>query len=359
MAVSRVTYCTREDVQRALDVKETARAARQIDRAIESASDAIDGGVGQIGGLCKRRFYPEIRTMTFDWPNGQFGRPWRLRLNQHELIAVDQMTAGGVAIGAGGYFLRPDGGPPFTHVEINLASSAAFASGSTHQRAISITGPYGYGADEQPAGTLAEALDATETAVDVSDSSLIGVGDLIRAGDERMLVTGKAMRDTGVNVDAGDALTASAADVSITLSTTTGAPAADEPSLIDSERMLVVDVAGSTLTVKRAWDGSVLAAHAGGADIYALRTLTVVRGAYGTTAATHADAAALVRHVPPALVRDYALGAALVQLLGEQAGYARMAGSGEGQREVTGRGLAMARKDLIAAYGRQARTRAV
>jgi hypothetical protein len=143
------------------------------------------------------------------------------------------------------------------------------------------------------------------------------------------------------------------------MSTTTGAPAVDETILIGSERMLVVDVAGSTLTVKRAWDGSVLTTHASGADIYALRTLTVARGAYGTTAATHSDTAALARHVCPALVRDYALGVALVQLLGEQAGYARTAGSGEGQREVTGRGLAQLRRDLIAAYGRKSRIRGV
>ena len=60
-----------------------------------------------------------------------------------------------------------------------------------------------------------------------------------------------------------------------------------EVILVDSERMLIVDIAGNYLTVKRAWDGSVLAIHSTGADIYTLRLLTVTRGALGTTAGTH------------------------------------------------------------------------
>lgn len=362
MTVTRATYCTREMVQRALDVKETARQAGQIDRAIEAASDQLDGGAtgaNRGAGILKRKFFPEVETRYFDWPNSQWARSWRLWLDQHDLVSVTALTAGGTTISAADYFLRPDDGPPYTRVEIDLDSSAAFSSGNTHQRAISITGTWGYGADTASAGTLAEALDASETGVDVSDSAAIGVGDLIAVDSERMLVASKSMLDTGVSVDAGDSLAASASDVSITMSTTTNAPVVDEVILIDSERMLVVDVAGSVLTVKRAWDGSVLAAHAGGTDIYAPRTLTVVRGAYGTTAATHTTSTAISRHVPPPLVRDLALGLALVQLLGEQAGYARTAGSGDNQREVTGRGLDRIRRDAYAAYGRKARIRAV
>lgn len=363
MSVSRVCYCTREDVQRALDVKETARSFRQIDRAIEAAADALDGGAtgsNRGAGILKRRFYPEVETRYFDWPNSQRARSWRLWLDQHELAAVTQLTAGGVVVPDTDYFLRPDDGPPYTHVEIDLDSNAAFASGDTHQRAIAITGTWcGCDVSTAAAGSLAEELDASETTVDVTDSSLIGVGDLIQVDTERMLITSKSMLDTGVDIHAGDSLTAAASDTSITLSTTTGAPTVDEVILIDSERMLVVDVAGSTLTVKRAWDGSVLAAHAAGSSIYAPRTLTVVRGAYGTTAASHDAAAPVGRHLVPGLVRDYALGLALVQLLGEQAGYARTAGTGEAQREVTGRGLAQLRRDCITAWGRKARIRGV
>lgn len=359
MAISRPAYCTREDVKRALDVKETARADGQVDRAIEAASDAIDGGTHRIGGLLHRRFYPEQRTMTFDWPNGQYARSWRLWLDQHELIEVTTLTTGGVTLAPGDYFLRPDDGPPFTHVEINLDSTSAFSTGGTSQRSISITGLYGYSDDTAPAGAVAEALDNSETGVDVTDSSVCGVGDVLLVDSERMLVTGKTMADTGVNIDATDSLAASNADVSITMSTTTGAPAAGETILIDSERMLVVDVAGPVLTVKRAWDGSVLATHAAAADIYAPRTLTVQRGALGSTAATHLTAAPLARHTPPGLVRDLCVALALAQLQAETGGYARSIGSGGNARGAGADRIPGMVDAAYTAYGRMARTRAV
>src|SRR5690606_22447868 len=55
-------YTTRETVKAALDYKETARNDAQVDRAIESASRAVEG-------LLHRRFYPETATRYFDWPN--------------------------------------------------------------------------------------------------------------------------------------------------------------------------------------------------------------------------------------------------------------------------------------------------
>lgn len=346
-------YCTRESVKAALDVKETSRSNSQIDQAIASSSDAIDGGP-RIGGLLKRRFYPEVDTRYFDWPV-QGARPWRLWLNQHELISASALIAGGTTIAASNYFLRPDDGPPFTHVEIDLSSSAGFSAGSTHQRAISIAGVYGHSADEEAAGALAEALDTTETGVDVTDSSAIGVGNIIKVDSERMIVTGKGMLDTGQNVST---LTASKADVSIT-SITAGTLIVDETILVDSERMRVVDVAGTTVTVERAYDGSVLAAHTVGADIYAPRTLTVTRGALGTTAATHLTAAAITRHLVPDLVQELCVAKALNTLLQRRSGYARTIGSGDSEREMSGRGLRQVHDDAFAAHGRRLRGRAI
>ncbi len=83
------------------------------------------------------------------------------------------------------------------------------------------------------------------------------------------------------------------------------------------------------------------------------------RGALGTTAATHNTATAVARHVVPALVRDLAIAEAINQLQQETSGYARVIGEGENAREGTGRSLFDLRKDAVAAYGRQARARAV
>lgn len=351
-----VAYTTREDVKRAPDFVFTARDDARVDRAIEAATLPIEG-------LCHRRFYPWTGTRSVDWPNFQYARPWRLWLGSNELASASTLVSGGVTIAPGDYFLRRSDDldePPYTHIEMDLASNAAFAGSATHQRSVAITGVFiGCPIDEPPAGLLAEALDGSETSVDVTDSAAIGVGQILRCEAERMIVTGKSMLDTAVDIDAGDSLTASVGDVSITMSTAVGAPTVDEVILIDSERMLVVDVAGLTLTVKRQWDGSVLATHAGGASIYAPRTLTVTRGALGTTAATHLTATALVKFQPPALVRQLAIAEAINTLLQEGAGYARTSGSGENERDMSAKGIGSLREDVYTAHGRKARISAI
>ncbi|MBO3751534.1 hypothetical protein J5X84_36140 [Streptosporangiaceae bacterium NEAU-GS5] len=345
-------YITREAVKAALDVPETARSNTLVDRSIGSGSRAVEG-------LTHRRFYPELAVRYFDWPNGQYAMPWRLWLGPNELISVSAVVVAGVTLADSDFILRRSDDrdePPYTHVEINLASSAAFSAGDTHQRQIAITGSYGHSADEAPAGTLAEALDASETSVDVSDSAAVGIGDIIRAGDERMIVTGKSQLDTGQNL-AGD-LTAQAGGTTVSVASGT-AFTPGETILIGGERMLIEDIAGNTLIVKRAWDGSTLAAHSTGADIYAPRTLVVERGALGTTAAAHDSAAVLYRHEPPSLVRQLALAEALNNTLQATSSYARLIGGLESQKELIGRGLADLRDQVRIRYARGPRLEAV
>jgi hypothetical protein len=355
MAINRPCYATREQVKRALDVHETARNNAQVDRAIESASDEIDGGMdgaNRGAGCLHRRFVPEDKTRYFDWPADS-----RLWLDQHELAAATEIVAGGETIALGDYLLRPDDGPPYTHVEINLGSQAAFNAGDTTQRAIAITGTWmGCAPVTAPAGELAGAVNDTVTTINLTDSAAMGVGDIIIAGTERMLVTDRRMLDAGQNLQAN--LTATNNDTLVEIEDG-AAYTVDEVILLDAERMLIVDIAGNNLIVKRAWDGSVLAAHTAGAGIYTPRTLVVRRGALGTAAAAHADATSLVRHVPPALVRDLALAEAVNQLLQEAGAYARTVGSGDNERQMTMSALNDLRDRAYTAYGRKARTRAV
>jgi len=344
-----VWYATREDVKSALDFAETARNDAQVDRAIEAASRSGEA-------LLRRRFYPQVATRYFPWPNHQYARPWRLWLDADELISVTTLTAGGTVVAASDYFLEPaNSGPPYTHIEIDLDSSAAFKAGNTHQRAIAIAGVFGYSAEDEAAGTLAEALDTTETGIDVSDSALIGVGHIIKVDSERMLVTGKAMLTTAQTLQTP--LTASQSNVTVAV-TTGSSYSVGEVILLDSERMLITDISGNNLTVRRAWDGTVLAAHTG-STIYAPRTLTVTRGALGTTAAAHSTSAAITRHVVPGLVKELCVAESLNSLQQESSGYARVIGSGENEREASGRGLRDIRADAMAAYGRRARSRAI
>ncbi|MEV6181348.1 hypothetical protein [Streptomyces sp. NPDC052015] len=350
-----IWYATREDVMRALDVKLTARNSAQIDRALESASRGVED-------LCHRRFYPVQATRYFDWPSSQYRPSWRLWLDDNELISLTTLVSGGVTIPSTDYFLEPNrSGPPYSRIEIDLDSSAAYGGGDTHQRDIQVTGLFGYRNTETQVGALAEALDASETAVDVNaaTSAVVGVGSIVRVDSERMIVTGRQMLDTGQNVG-GSGLTILPNNVTLTVSDGT-AFAVDEILLVESERMLIVDIAGNNLTVIRAWDGSVIAAHAAGVDIYAARRLTVRRGALGTTAATHADATSLHRWDPPGLVRDLTIADAINRVLQEQAGYARTSKTSTGAKSVSVETLSLEtlRTQTYTAHGRKARLRGV
>jgi hypothetical protein len=132
-----------------------------------------------------------------------------------------------------------------------------------------------------------------------------------------------------------------------------------ESLLIDAERVLVVDIAGNNLIIKRAQQGSTLAAHTG-STIYWHRQLTVTRGALGTSAASHAISATVVRHVVPSLVEQLTVAYALTRLLGEGSGYARQIGSGSSERAGTMRqDITSLEASVIRAHGRLARQRAV
>lgn len=342
-------YATREQLREALDVQESARRDRQLDRHLQSGARAVEGEL-------HRRFYPEKVVSFFDWPSRQYTRPWRLWLDQHEMISVEKLVAGGAEIAAGDYLLYPQDGPPFDRIEVDLSSSASFRAGVTHQRAIEVHGLRGYRDDEESAGQLAASAGAASTSIDVSDAAAVGVGHILHAGDERMIVTDRRMIDTGQ--DLGDAL-AARADVTAVTVDDGDEFAPDQVILIGAERMQVVDIAGDQLVVRRAVEGTVLGTHGAGADVYASRRLTVRRGALGTTAASHSAGTPLTRHVPPAPVSNYNLALAINSMLQERAGYARTVGSAESEHEAAGRGLRSARAEAWRAYARKARIRGV
>ncbi len=352
MAVNRPCYASRDEVMRALDVSDSASRARQVDRAISAASDLIDGDLNRI-------FYPVTATRYKDFPNWQYTYPWRLWLDADEVVSVSTLTAGGTVISPSNYNLEPANlGPPYDRIELNRSSTATFAPSTTPQRAISIAGVFGFGADKDPAGTLAAAMtDTVGTTATVSDSSAIGVGDVLYADTEKMLVTGKTQVTTGQTLQA-PSLTASQANNAVGV-TTGSAYAEGEVILIDTEQMLITAIAGNVLTVKRAFSGTVLAAHTNGATIFAPRQLTVTRGALGSTAATHSNSAPLSIHRVPPGIKELAIAESLNTLASESSAWARTVGEGDNVRNATGAGLASLRNQAMTVYGRQLRLRAV
>lgn len=359
--MGRVWYCTREEVQDAFDIREAAHRSAQIDDAISGASDDIDAWLKRH----KHGLAPRIATRYFRWPKRDGGGATHLWFDENELIAPTSFTAGTTSLTLNThYFLEPvNSGPPYTYAEINLDSSASFDNSGTAQRAIAITGTWGISDEDRPGGALAAAVTTTSaTTADITDGSAVGVGSVIRVGSERMIVTGKQPIDSAQNL-AGDL---------DELDSDTGVSVADgsafnagEQILVGSERMRITAITGNTLTVVRAYDGSVLAAHTTGADVYVYRRLTVERGALGTTAATHLLGASVGVWRVPDLVRQLCKATAISNLEQEFSAYGARVYSDEAERDssgtevVAGRGLTDVRKQCFRRYARKFRKKAV
>lgn len=352
-----VWYCNRESVKAALFEMETARSNAQVDAAIEQGARDVDGL------LTYSHIAPTLATMYFDYPSRTSRPPsWRLWLNEHPLLTAQQVTTnnGATLLAPGTYYPEPANSPPYNRIEINLGGTASWSSASTHQRAIAVQGVWGLSNTRRSVGTLAGALGATESATAslTWTTARFGVGDVLFVDSEAMIIREKTMVDTGQNLAADLAADDAATTVSVPDGT---AYAVEEVLLIGGERLYIVDIAGNTLVVKRAWDGSQLAGHTTGADIFALTGIELDRAQLGTTIAAHSSSAAVYQWVPEGDISALNLGYAISTLLNQRSGYARaLSAASDTAVEVSGRSLAKLEADVDQHWGRSgARHRAI
>lgn len=313
-------YCTRESVKRALSVTGSARNA-QVD-------DAIEAGAREIEQITNRRFIPKTEKKLLTWPQ-RHPRRWFVLHLPEDLVTVTEVTKDddtATVIPLADVLLEPnDIGPPYSRLEIDLSSSSFFSYNLTHQQAIRVTGEWGYTDKSVAAGTVAEAVDSSETEVDTSDGSLWGVGSTLLLDSEKLFVREKLTLDTTATLNA--TLAADVTANSFVVSDGTKVKVG-EVVLVNSERMLVDDVVTNTLTVQRAYDGTKLAAHASADKINAYRVARVDRGVNGSTAATHLINAELKRYVPPGDIAQLNRALAIASYTQELAGWAGTIGSG-------------------------------
>jgi hypothetical protein len=337
-------YTTREAVKSDLDIDETARANRIVDRCIASASRSIDGALRRPAG-----FYPQYATRSFDSPDISRPRSGRLWLDENYLIDLTSLESGGSTIDLSDVLLYPTLGPPYDQIEISRARAGAWTIGDTTQNAIAATGKWGETDEQATAGTLAANCTGTVDTVDVTATAAIGVGSLLRVGTERLIVTGRRMLATG------DTLVATLdADVTDTLLTGQN-PALfveDDFIQVDAERMRVDEILGTTIQVTRAVDGTALAAHAISAVIYAPRRLAVERGSVGSTAAAHTAGDAVTVWVVPSLIEELSSAEALNAVLQKGSGYSGVSRSGNTKRDSSAEALVDLRARVEQAYGR-------
>jgi hypothetical protein len=215
--------------------------------------------------------------------------------------------------------------------------------------------------NSRPAGQLAAQAGSGDSTITVTDSSRIGVGDVVICESERMLVTDYSWVNTGVAFTGLS--TAKASDKMAGVPDGTQFHAG-EVLLVDIEWMLIEAVLGNNLVVKRAWEGSLLSEHSPG-TLWARRVLSVLRGAVGTTTAAHTSSSALAVAEVPGLIRQLSVAEALVELTQETGGYGGAssssgAGSGGGNQSPSGPGLPDLREQVCCSrYTRHARIRAV
>lgn len=381
--IERPCYCNRDDVKNAADIKSGVLSNSQVDRAIASGADDIDGRM-------HRWFYPIDTTKFLDWPNYQYAQPWRYWFDENDCCALTQLQSPGNSGGSGGVTIplwqvllrnanrKP--GFPFTYMELDRSTNAAWGIASTPQHSIWAAGTWGFCADADQVATLAADINASATTVTLTDGSGCGAGDLVVIGygrgaapyptylgtagavqpylGERVLVTDKTAVATALTVSGAGCTSASSADDQLTTAGT-GSLNPGEVVQLDSERMLVESVAGGIATVARAWDGTILASHTTGATVYAFRQLTVQRGACGTAAAAANSSTGVFRHRPPQLIRDLNIAIAADQVLQELSGYSRTVGSEQATMRASGFALADKWDRAARRFGRQQRIGAI
>ena len=376
--ITRPAYCSRDDVKRALDLEITAVDDARIDRALQSVTETIDGHL-------HRSFIPEDRTCYLDWPNYQYAYPWRFWFDQpgyHDLVVMTQLQSpSGTTIPLWQVMLEPVNpkrGWPFTRMELDRSTVAAWGAGPTPQHSIWATGTWGW-YNPQPTATLAASCLSTDLTITVSDGSQASAGDLLildpgtgtapfpaypgTAGalgaitGERVTVTGKSAAATGLTQSGAGCSTAAQSDNALA-TTGSGSLNVGEVLLLNQEQMLVTDITGGVATVKRAWNGTVLASHSG-ATVNAYRTLAVLRGQLGTAAASHALNAAVSKHYAPGLVRDLCVGECLNRVMQETSAYARTVGGAEAAVPAPGMALSDLWDEAESVFGRKVRSRVV
>jgi hypothetical protein len=342
-------YVTRDQIVSALDVKPTAYMYIEVDRACRAGSRGVEG-------LLHRVLYPEVKTRSFDWPAHRRYTsvvPSRIDFDKHALISATSVTSGSSSFTENThYFLEPnEDGPPYESLDLNRSSSAAFSGGP--QRAVVITGLWGWTNDEETVGTLVGSNLATDTLITLSAPA--GVGTILRIGTERLQVAGQRWLDS---TQTATALALANNAVSITVSN--GALFTEgELLLLDSERVQVLEVAGNVLTLRRAVGGTVLATHGAATPVYWQHRVQVERGSLGTTAAAGAGGAPVYRWVPPTLVTEVAQAYAEDFFLQRNAGYSRTVGQGDAERPASGRGIQHVENRCRRLYGRGVRLRSV
>jgi len=152
----------------------------------------------RIEGYCRRTFFPVIASRYFNYQKS------RDLVVDKDLLAVSALSAGGTAVSSSDYWLYPLNTYPKWMIQIDKSKSAIFSYSGTSQRAVTVTGTWGYHNDWDNAwvdtgDTVQDnPLTSSNTLLAVDDidgytvemyAPRICAGDLLKIEDEYVAVT--------------------------------------------------------------------------------------------------------------------------------------------------------------------------
>ena len=338
--MTRPVYVEMLAVEQTPTVSYTADSRAAILDLLVSASDHADF-------ITRRRYHPEVgATLTTSYPNQTYfdGPEW---FTDRDWLTIDSVTIGGVTVPPSDYVSSPiDDGPPWDTITLRDTSTHSWGDGDSEPDSIVITGTSGVTSDTRTAGELGGTITGTDTTLIGSDPTAIDVGSLIAIDDEWLTIIDRDW------LDSGDTITADL-DTSSRQLETAATLLVGERIRVGFEEMMVTAISGTTVMVDRAVGGTTPAAHLNGTGIDRWNSYTASRGAAGSTAAAHTIAAPITKWVPPALLAEYVLANVLTALGQHASGYNRTVGSGDQQREASGKGLAATRSEFIRRFRRR------
>lgn len=336
-----IWYASLGEVKRAADIPSSAFYDARLIEAMDEGKDAV-------ASLCQRSVEPTIQTVTFAWPQDMTQDARMLHLGRHQLISITAVIDGdGSTLDNADLRLIKEGsaddGPPYSAImnANGWTSNSLFPNVS-----IRVLGLYGDKLDERLVTTTAS--DLSSTVVDVTDSSRIDVGSVIRIATERLVVTSKGWLNSGSTAP----VTLDAEEHSDRFTVTSGgAFHIGEAITIESEEMLITKIIGNQLIVTRATNGSGIAAHTAVTAVFVDRRLAVERAVLGTAAVDTPAGADVLLHQFPALLRQLHKAEVLNIIQQDAAAYGSRSGSGQGEIPLAERALERLRERVKQAYG--------
>lgn len=337
-----IWYASLTEVKRAADIPASPLYDLKVSDVMSEATEAVEG-------LCSRVFYPTLATRYFPWPQDPRQSPSLLRLGSSEAISLVSLVNGdGSTVDNSKLKLIKEGqvddGPPYSAIQINGSFTT---NGEFPDRSIAATCQYGHQINERSAAVSTTNLSGST--VDVSNTSLIGVGALIRIGNERLVVTQRGWKNSGnvtaVTLDDEESADRFTLSVGSTLNV-------GEELLIGNERMLITDIVGNDVIVDRGAYGSTLSVHSGVTTVYVNRTLIVERAVLGTTATDTLSGAGVQLFVFPPLIRQLCRAEALNIIQQDAASYGSRSGSNQGEMPMSIKGLQDLREKVKTRYAR-------